>query len=271
MRILIACVNEEQVGEILAEIHRVAPDWQPSECCSVAALEKLLAQDHYDVVACDLKLLPSPALQELQRITALAPDTYFVVLASRDSQLLGARALSAGADYHVITYDRWIAELLLVVKRAEEIINSRQQTRHICEFDQRLLDLATVVATEKDLAPRLAAIAQAAMSIMEANRCWIGLLNQEGNEFEDFHSYGSTQGEAADWEVQVRDTAWRSLHHKELLIDQIGEDGPSARRVIALPMVLENRPVGSLAMVSSAATPIGELHRNALQFLCMND
>ncbi len=268
MRILIACVNEEQVGEILAEIHRVAPDWQASECYSVAALEKLLAQDHYDVVACDLKLLPSPALQELQHITALAPDTYFVVLASRDSQLLGARALSAGADYYVITYDRWINELLLVVKRAEEIINSRQQTRHIPELGERLLDLATIVATEKDLTPKLAAIAQAAMSIMETNRCWIGVLNQEGNEFEDFHSYGSTQGEAADWEAQVRDSAWRSLHHKELLIDQIGEAGPSARRVIALPMVLENRPIGAMAMVGSAATPLDELHRNALQFLC---
>ncbi len=268
MRILIACANEEQVGEILAEIHRVAPDWQASECHSVPVLEKLLAQEHYDVIVCDLELLFSPALEELQRITARAPDTYFVVLASRDSQLLGARALSAGADYHVTKSDRWINELLLVVKRAEEIIGSRQQTRRICEFNQCLLDLATIVATKKDLTPRLAAIAQAAMSIMEANRCWIGVLNQEGNEFEDFHGYGSTQAEAADWEVQVRDTAWRSLHHKELLIDQIGEAGPSARRVIALPMVSENGPVGALAMVSSAVTPLGEPHRNALQFLC---
>jgi DNA-binding NarL/FixJ family response regulator len=96
MRILIACTNEEQVGEILAEIHRVAPDWQASECCSVPALKKLLTQDHYDVVVCNLEMLPTPALQQLQRITALASDTYFIALASRDSQLLGARALSAG-------------------------------------------------------------------------------------------------------------------------------------------------------------------------------
>ncbi len=268
MRILIACTNEEQVGEILAEIHRVAPDWQVSECYSVSALERLLAQDHYEVVVCDLELLSSPALHELQRIAALASDTYFVVLASRDSQLLGARALSAGADYHVIRYDRWINELLLVVKRAEEIINSRQRTRRICEFNQRLLDLATIVTTEEILAPQLAAIAQAAMSIMEASRCWIGILNQEGNEFEDFHSYGNSEGDAADWEAQVRDTAWRSLYHKEPLINQIGEAHPSARRVIALPMVLENSPVGALVLASSAAMPLGELRRNALRFLC---
>ena len=268
MRILIACANEEQIAEILAEIHRVAPDWQASECCSVPALEKLLARDHHDVVACDLELLSSPALQELQRITSLAADTYFVVLASRDSQLLGARALSAGADYHVVKYDRWINELLLVVKRAEEIINRRQRTRHICEFNQRLLDLATLVATEKDLSPQLAAVAQAAMSIMEASRCWIGVLNQEGNEFEDFHSYGNSEGDAADWEAQVRDTAWRSLHYKEPLINHIGEAHPSAHRVIALPMVLENSPIGALALVSSAATPLSELQGNALRFLC---
>ncbi len=268
MRILIACTNEEQASEILAEIHRVAPDWQAGECSTALMLEKLLGQDHHDIVACDLELLSSPALQELQRITTLSPDTYFVVLVSRDSQLLGARALSAGAHYHVTKYDRWINELLLVVKHADEIINSHQQTRHICEFDERLLDLATVIATEKDLTPRLAAIAQAAMSILEANRCWIGVLNQEGNEFQDFHSYGSTQSEAADWEAQVRDTAWRSLHHKELLIDQIGETGPTVRRVIALPMVSANGPVGALAVVNSAATPLGEPHRNALQFLC---
>jgi len=268
MRILIACANEEKVGEILAEIHRVAPDWQTSECCSVPALEKLLAQDQYDVVVCDLELLPTPALQELQRITALVPDTYFVVLASRDSQLLGARALSAGADYHVIEYDRWINELLLVVKHAEQITNRRQRTRRISEFNQHLLDLATVVATEKDLTRRLAAIAQAAMSIMDARHCWIGVLNQEGNKFEDFHSYGNSEGGTAGWETQVRDTAWRSLQHKEPLIEPIGEAGPSTRRVIALPMVLENGPVGALAMVSSAATPLGELQRNALRFLC---
>jgi len=267
MRILIACTNEEQVGEILAEIHRVAPDWQASECCSVSALEKLLAQDHYDVVVCDLELLPTPALQQLQRITALASDTYFIALASRDSQLLGARALSAGADYHVIEHDRWINELLLVAKRAEEIISSRQRTRRICEFNQRILDLATIVATEKDLTPQLAAIAQAAMSIMADSRCWIGVLNQEGNEFEDFYGCGSTESDAADWEANVRDTAWRSLHHKELLIDQIDEIGPAARWVIALPMVLDNRPVGALALVSSTATPLAEAHRNVLRFL----
>jgi len=268
MRILIACANEEQVSEILAEIHRVAPDWQTSECCSVPALEKLLAQDQYDVVVCDLELLPTPALQELQRITALVPDTYFVVLASRDSQLLGARALSAGADYHVIEYDRWINELLLVVKHAEQITNRRQRTRRISGFNQHLLDWATVVATEKDLTRQLAAIAQAAMSIIEANQCWIGILNQEGNEFDDFHSYGSTESEATDWEAQVRDTAWRSLHHKAPLIEQIDETGASVPRVIALPIVLENDPVGALAMVSSAATPLGEPQRNALRFVC---
>jgi len=266
MRILIACTNKEHASEVLAEIHRVAPDWQASKCYSAQVLEKLLAQEHYDVVVCDLELLPTPPLQELQRITELVPDTYFVVLVSRDSQLLGARALAAGADYHVIKYDRWINELLLVVKRAEEIISRRQRTHRIGEFNQRLLDLATIVATEKDLAPQLGAIAQAAMSIMEASRCWIGILNQEGNEFEDFHSYGSTQGEAADWETQVRDTAWRSLHHKEPLIDQIGEACPTARRVIALPMTVENSPVGALAVVSSAAMSLSELQRNALQF-----
>jgi len=268
MRILIACTNEEQASEILAEIHRVAPDWQASECHSVPVLEKLLAQEHYDVIVCDLELLSSPTLQELQRITALAPDTYFVVLASRDNQLLGARALSAGADYHVIKFDRWINELLLIVKRAEETINSRQQTRRICEFNQRLLDLAAIVTTEKDLTPQLAAIAQAAMSIMEASRCWMGVLNQEGNEFEDFHSYGGTQNEAAAWEAQVRDTAWRSLHHKELLIEQTSEVELAGHRTIALPMVLENGPIGALALVSSAVTPFAEMQKNALRFVC---
>ncbi len=268
MRILIGCANELEVAELLAEISRVAPDWQASEYGSVRALETLLAQDHYAVVVCDLELLSSPTLQELQRITVLAPDTYFVVLASRDSQLLGARALSAGADYHVIKYGRWINELLLVIKRAEEIINSHQETRHIREFNQCLLDLATVLTTEKDLTQQLDAIAQAVMSIMEAEHCWIGVLNQEGNEFEDFHSYGRTDREAPDWETPIRDIAWRSLHHKELLIDQIDETGSTPRRVIALPMVLENGPVGALAMVKAAATPLGEPHRNALQFLC---
>ncbi len=92
----------------------------------------------------------------------------------------------------MIKYGRWINELLLVIKRAEEIINSHQETRHIREFNQCLLDLATVLTTEKDLTQQLDAIAQAVMSIMEAEHCWIGVLNQEGNEFEDFHSYGRT-------------------------------------------------------------------------------
>ncbi len=268
MRILIACANEEQVGEILAEIHRVAPDWQTSKCHSVPVLEKLLAQEHYDVIVCDLELLPPPALQELQRITAPAPDTYFVVLASRDNQLLGARALSAGADYHVITYGRWINELLLVVKRAEEIISNRQQTRRICEFNQCLLDLATTMANEEDLTAQLADIAQAAMSIIEASHCWIGVLNQEGNDFGDFYSYGGTQHKAADWETQGRDTAWRSLHHKELLIEQVGEVEPAGHRMIALPMILENGPIGALAMVSLAVTPLADVQKNALRFVC---
>ncbi len=268
MRILIACASEEHRGEILAEIHRVAPDWEASECHSMPVLEKLLAQEHYDAVVCELELLPSPALQELQRITGRVPDTYFVVLASRDSQLLGARTLSAGADYHVIKYDRWINELLLVVKHATEIINSRRETRRIHKFNQHLLDLATVVATEKELSPQLATVAQGVMSITEASRCWIGVLNQEGNEFGEFRSYGDSEGDTADWEIQVQDVAWHAVQCGEPVIDQLSDAGPTAHRVIALPMISGNRPVGALALVSSTATPLGELQRNALRFLC---
>ncbi len=269
MRILIGCANELQTAEILAEISRVAPDWQASEYLSVTDLETLLAQGRYDVVVCDLELLPSPPLQELHRITVLAPDTYFIVLASSDSQLLGARALSAGADYHVIKHDRWINELLLVVKHAEETINSHQQVRHLCEINQHLLDLATVLTTEKDIAPQLDAIAQAVLGITDAERCWIGLLNQEGDEFDDFHGYGRTESEATDWETRARDTAWRSLHDKELLIDRIDETGTTPRRIIALPIVLENGPAGALAIVRAAAAPLNEPSKNALQFLCV--
>ena len=267
MRILIACPNSQEAEEVVAEAHRLAPDWQVSTCSSTGALERLLGQQSYEVVVCDLELFRGGSLEDLRPVTELAPDSHLIVLVDAANQLLGARALAAGADYHLLKYDRWPNELLLVARQAQAVLDQRRELRQMGQFSRQIIELAGTIATHGELEPRLELVAQAALSISDASHCWIEVLDSEGSEFEHHYSYGSGAALADAWQAQVRDVAWRAAHYGELLIDQLTDGEGSSYRAVALPVAVGNSSLGAVVVALRRSEALSSLQRQALQFL----
>ena len=268
MRILVACAQQQEAEEIVAEVHRRAPGWQATHCAyAPPQFERLLVEQQYEVVVLDLDLLEGASLRELERLASLAADAYFIVVVAQGSQLLGARALGAGADYHLVRHERWLNELLLVAEHAERIVSQRRQVHHTAEFARRIVELGTTIATDKELPDLLEAVGLVAISITDAACCWLGVLDAEGSQFKQHYTYGG-RAEAATWETQLEDVAWRAVHSDELLVAQLDSPQGCPSRMVAVPIVTGGvESVGAVVLVTPRTEPLTELHRNTLQFL----
>ncbi len=266
MRILVACAQQQEAEEIVAEVHRRAPGWQATDCSSAAQFERLVVKRQYEVVVLDLDLLEGAGLRVLERLAGLAADTYFIVVVPPGSQLLGARALGAGADYHLVRHDRWLNELLLVAEHAERIVSQLRQGHRTAEFACRIVELGTTIATDKELPRLLEGVGLAAISITDAVCCWIGVLDPEGRQFQQRYAFGDEA--TAAWETQAQDVAWRAVHSDELLVAQLDSPEGCPYRTVAVPVTTGGaEPVGAVVLVTPRAEPLTELHRNALQCL----
>lgn len=266
MRILIAKAGEQSAQEVLAEVHKRAADWQVSHCLCLATLQQLLTEQQYDVVVLDLDLMGEARLEQLSRITALAEDTSFIVVVAPGNQLLGARALSSGADYYLVKHTRWLNELLLIAKQAEATVSQRRQVRQTAELTRRIVELAPAISTDKDLPDLLEAVGQAAISISNATSCWLGLLNENGSQFQQHYTYGDQ--ETAAEESQIRDIAWRAVHCGDLLIERFDSPEAGSCHTVAVPITIGGLgAMGALVLVTPQAQPLSQLHRDALQFL----
>ncbi len=267
MRIVIAYAGEQPAQAVVAEVHRRAPNWEVTHCTAISVLEMLLTEQEYDLIVADLDLFKGTSLEDLAPIKALAPDAYWIVVASPGDQLLGARALSAGADYHLTKHDRWPSELLLVAKYAEGVISQRRQVRRTAELARRLVDLGTTIATDNDLPDVLAVIGETAISITDAVCCWLGILDEEGSEFAEHYTYGDTKTAAA-WRSQILDAAWTTAHYNDLLVSQLEGPHGGPGRIVSVPITAGGlQASGTVVLITPRLEPLSELHRNALQFL----
>ncbi len=267
MGMLIAYAGEQAAEQVVSEVHRLAPDWQVTYCCSLAAAEKLLTEESWQVVVWDLDLLEGASLAELERSRALAPDSYFIVVVAPASQMLGAHALAAGADYHITKHERWLHELLLVAKQADRIVSQRQQTRQLRQFTEYTVGIGSAIATNRELPDLLEAVGRATMSITGAACCWIEVLDEQASQFAQHYAYAGPEADAVAWEAEVHDIAWRAVHHDDLLVEQLDDAEGCAWRLVAVPITAGGPTLGALTIVTPAHEPLLRLHRDGLQFL----
>ncbi len=120
-------IEDEPVGESLAVAFR-HESYEAVLAATGKAARQRLEQQLFDIIVCDITLPDGNGLEVLELSRQVSPDSVFILMTGKEQpQELIIRALNLGADRYIVKSDRTIEEVLAVVRRAQEYVQTRRE------------------------------------------------------------------------------------------------------------------------------------------------
>jgi diguanylate cyclase (GGDEF)-like protein len=184
-----------------------------SRACSLAGAVRLLSRRPADIILLDLDLPDSSGLETFGELSALAPETPFIVLAESLDESEAVRAVQMGAqDYLVkkdVAGDHLVKSILYAIER---------QRMHVRLRELSTTDDLTGLSNRRGFIQKVARELKMAEKI--GKKCMLSFLDIDGlKEIND--RYGHVEGDRA---LRVFSGKLRKIFSEEAIIARIGGD-----------------------------------------------